>query len=266
VATPAAWTAEAAVRTELARFAAGTPGRSATVHVLDGHPLRVEVAADVVRPAASLLKLLPALALYEAAERGEVDLDATVARGELGGTTYPSILEAFEPDRRLTLREVCAFSLMTSDNPAAEHVRRLVGPQRIGRVIQRLGLRHTALRVGFADHQLGATGRGNVTTAREALAIIEHIGMAPALEELRRFLVNNQRNTRIPLRLDDEIPVLHKTGSLAGVVNDAGIVHLPQRRLALAYLCADEPDTALAAVAIGDSALRVVEIVSELEP
>jgi len=69
---------------------------------------------------------------------------------------------------------------------------------------------------------------------------------------------------RIPVRLEDEIPVMHKTGSLATVVNDVGVIHLPQARIALAYFCANEADTALAGVAIGDSALRVVEIVSEI--
>ncbi len=118
--------------------------------------------------------------------------------------------------------------------------------------------------VGFTDQELGSVGRRNVSTAREALRIIEHIEASPRLGDLRRFLVNNQRNMRIPVRLEDEIPVMHKTGSLATVVNDVGVIHLPHARIALAYLCANEPDTALAGVAIGDSALRIVEIVSEI--
>ncbi len=256
--------AQQALDGELERFVGEHPDRSVAVHVLDGPPLRAEVAADVVRPAASFLKLLPALALYDAAERGEIDLDAMVARRELGSTMYPSILAAFQDERRLTLREVCAFSLMTSDNPAAQHVLRLVGHDRIRRICGKLQLSQTAMTVGFTDQELGVIGRRNVSTAREALRIIEHIEASPTLGDLRRFLVNNQRNTRIPVRLEDEIPVMHKTGSLATVVNDVGVIHLPHMRIALAYLCADEADTALAAVAIGDSALRVVEIVSRL--
>jgi len=253
--------AQQALDGELERFVGEHPDRSVAVHVLDGPPLRAEVAADVVRPAASFLKLLPALALYDAAERGEIDLDAMVARRELGSTMYPSILAAFQDERRLTLREVCAFSLMTSDNPAAQYVLRLLGHDRIRRICGKLQLRETAMTVGFTDQELGVIGRRNVSTAREALRIIE---ASPTLGDLRRFLVNNQRNTRIPVRLEDEIPVMHKTGSLATVVNDVGVIHLPHTRIALAYLCADEADTALAAVAIGDSALRVVEIVSRL--
>ncbi|HZD71934.1 MAG TPA: serine hydrolase [Actinomycetes bacterium] len=256
--------AQEALEVELQRFVGDTTHRSVAVHVLNDPPLRAEIAADVVRPAASFLKLLPTLALYDASERGEIDLDATVARRELGDTAYPSILAAFQDERRLTLREVCALSLMTSDNPAAEYIRRLVDPDRIKGICENLRLSRTALIVGFTDGELGAIGRRNVSTAREALRIIEHIEASPRLGELRRFLVNNLRNTRIPARLEDEFPVMHKTGSLATVVNDVGVIHTPRARIALAYLCADEADTVLAAVNIGDSALRVVEIVSQL--
>jgi hypothetical protein len=68
--------AQAALEEELQRFVGDDPDRSVAVDVLDGSPLRAEVAADVVLPAASFLKLLPALALYDAVERGEIDLDS----------------------------------------------------------------------------------------------------------------------------------------------------------------------------------------------
>jgi len=256
--------AQDALDAELRRFVGDDPGRSVAVHLLDGPPLRAEIAADIPRPAGSLLKLLPALALYKAAKRSELDLDTSVTRGSLGTTAYPSILAAFPDDRPLTLREVCAFSLITSDNPAAEQIRNLVGSARIAEICRELRLGQTRLNVGFSDDDLGVSGRRNVSTAREALQLIEHVEGAPGLDELRHFLVNNLRNTRIPARLDDEVPVMHKTGTLASVVNDVGMVHHPAGRIALAYLCDNQQDTALASIDIGDSALRIVEIMTEL--
>ncbi len=256
--------AQDALDAELRRFVGDDPGRSVALHLLDGPPLRAEIAADILRPAGSVVKLLPALALYKAAERSEIDLDAAVTRGSLGTTMYPSILAAFHDDRPLTLREVCALSLITSDNPAAEYIRNLVGPERIAEICRDLRLRQTSLNVGFRDEQLGVVGRQNVSTAREALWLIEHVERAPGLDELRRFLVNYQRNTRIPVRLDDDVPVMHKTGTLATVVNDVGVIRHPVGRIALAYFCDNQQDTALASVDIGDSALQIVEIVAEL--
>ncbi len=84
----------------------------------------------------------------------------------------------------------------------------------------------------------------------------------PALAELRHVLVNNLRNTRISLRLDDEIQVMHKTGTLADVVNDVGVIRGPQVRVAVAYFCDGQADTARTSVEIGDSALLGVVLVA----
>ena len=252
-----------ALQDELQRFVAGDPFRSVAVETLDGPPLRMDIAGDAPRSAASFVKVLLALALYEAAARGEVDLDQRVQRRELGRTKYPTILGAFEDDRWLTLREVCAFNLMTSDNPAAEYLRRLVGPKRVTAICDALGLHNTILGAGFSDDALSSNS-SNVTTAHEALRTLIHIEQAPGLDDLRRFLINYLRNHRIPARLDD-IPVLHKTGSLETVANDAGIIYAPHGRIALAYFCDRQPDTVTTSVEIADSALRVVGILARLQ-
>lgn len=253
-----------ALREELHRFVAGDPFRSVAVQTLDGPSLRLDIAGDVPRPAASFVKVPLAIALYDAAARGEIDLDQRVDRRELGRTRYPTILEAFDEERRLTLRELCAFSLMTSDNPAAEYLRRLVGTERVAAVCDALGLHNTVFGAGFGDDDL-ASNAANVTTAREALRALIHIEQTPALDDLRRFLINNLRNFRIPARLEDDIPVLHKTGSLETVVLDAGIIYAPHGRIALAYFCDRQPDTVMTSVEIAGSALRVVEILTRIQ-
>jgi beta-lactamase class A len=151
---------------------------------------------------------------------------------------------------------------MTSDNPAAEYLRRLVGPERVTATCDALGLRNTILGAGFSDDALSSNS-SNVTTAREALRTLIHIEQAPGLDDLRRFLINYLRNHRIPARLDD-IPVLHKTGSLETVANDAGIIYAPHGRIALAYFCDRQRDTVTTSVEIADSALRVLGILARL--
>jgi beta-lactamase class A len=253
-----------ALREELHRFVAGDSFRSVAVETLDEPSLRLDIGGDVPRPAASFVKVLLAIALYDAAARGEVDLDQRVHRRELGRTKYPTILAAFDHERQLTLRELCAFSLMTSDNPAAEYLRRLVGAERVAAVSDALGLHNTIFGAGFSDDDL-ASNATNVTTAREALRTLIHIEQTPALDDLRRFLINNLRNFRIPARLGDDIPVLHKTGSLETVVLDAGIIYAPHGRIALAYFCDRQPDTVMTSVEIADSALRVLEILAKVQ-
>ena len=247
---------QAALDAELERFVANDPGRSVAVLTLDGPETRADIGGDTPRAAASFVKVLLAIALYEEAGRGRIDLDQLVPRRELKDTMYPSILAAFADDRDLSVRELCAFTLITSDNPAAEYLRGLVGDQPIRATAEHLVLRATRAEAGYGDDDLGDNS-GNATTANEALRVMLYVEQTSELRELRHFMVNGVRNQRIPLRLDDDIQVMHKTGSLETVALDAGIIYGHHRRIALAYFCDDQPDTVITSLNIGDSALRI---------
>ncbi len=251
----------ALLREELTRFVAGDPGRSVAIEVLGAPRMRTDVAGDVARPAASLIKLLPAVALYQEAAQGRFDLETTRTTWRPGSHAYPTALAAFTPDRLLTLRELCAFSLLTSDNSAAEYLRDLVGAGAVEAVRAELGLTHTKLVVGFSDDAL-AGNRANRTTAREVLRVLVHLDGTPGLSDLRRFLINNIRNNRLPARLDDDVPVLHKTGSLETVCHDAGIIYGRTHKIDVAYLCEDQTDVLRTSVEIADSGLRVLGLLN----
>ncbi len=117
---------QAAVAAEVKKFVeAGNDAgvRSVLVRPLGSPHLTVAHLADRVLPAASLAKMILGVALFEAGGRGELDLDTRVRVADLGRTRYPSVLQALDPESTLTVRELCGFSLVTSDNPAAEYVR-----------------------------------------------------------------------------------------------------------------------------------------------
>ncbi|MFE6055330.1 serine hydrolase [Kitasatospora sp. NPDC056446] len=239
------------------------PGvRSVLVKTFDGPGLTVAHRADLVLPAASLAKMILGVALFEAAERGELDPGARVRIGSLPGTMYPSVLQAFDHDSTVTVRELCGFALVTSDNPAAEHIRAVLGQERIDATVKALGLHNTAFPAGFSERELGPLGRANTTTAEDMLRLIEHIDRTPHLEPVRRYLVNYLRNDRIPSRLDDDVPVRHKTGSLRGIVNDAGIVLHPAGRIALVFLTEGQSDNIRTAQEIGQVSDRIVRIIT----
>ncbi|MFE2723522.1 serine hydrolase [Kitasatospora sp. NPDC059327] len=73
------------------------------------------------------------------------------------------------------VRELCGFSLVTSDDPAAEYVRDALGQERIDATIKDLRLSSTAFPAGFSERELGPLGRANTTTATDTLRLIEHI-------------------------------------------------------------------------------------------
>ncbi|MFF7991832.1 serine hydrolase [Kitasatospora xanthocidica] len=245
--------------------AADTGVRSVLVKALDTPRLTVAHQADLVLPAASLAKMILGVALFDSAERGEVDLGVRVRIDSLPSTMYPSVLQAFDPDSTVTVRELCGFALVTSDNPAAEHIRAVLGQERIDATIKTLGLQSTTFPAGFSERELGPLGRANTTTAEDMLRLIEHIDRTPHLDPVRRYLVNYLRNDRIPSRLDDDVPVRHKTGSLRGIVNDAGIVLHPAGRIAMVFLTEGQSDNVRTAQEIGEVSERIVRIIAEGE-
>jgi beta-lactamase class A len=60
-------------------------------------------------PAASLMKLPLAMAIYEQAVSGKLSLDERIRHEELGRTAYPSIFEVFSHDHSFTLKELCGL-------------------------------------------------------------------------------------------------------------------------------------------------------------
>jgi beta-lactamase class A len=186
----------------------------------------VTAEPDTPMPAASTVKTVLALAAAR-----YLDWRAPVPLVALARTMYPSIMVAFSPDDTLTISELVAFSLLTSDNPCADYLFGQLGERRLRDEVTSLHLAQTAIPVGYADAMLGEAGRANTTSPRDLASILRHVEAARGGDERVRliwsWLVNNQRNNRLPALLPDEVPVAHKTGSLVGVVNDAGVICPP---------------------------------------
>lgn len=243
---------------ELVEFIGADRGRSALVI---GRGAAVGIADDVVRPGASVHKLFVAIAVMLAGARGELDLSATVAVDELPPTRYPSVTAALAADHRLTLAELAALMLATSDNRIAARLIAMLGPAAITSTARSIGCDATELRVGFGDDDLGPAARSNVTSVRDCATALAVIATDPACAALRPALRSSLFNSRILARLPDEIVVSHKTGSLAGVVNDVGVIHAPGGDVTLCVLSDGQADRELTSAAIARCARGVFDAV-----
>lgn len=245
------------VESAVAEFVGEEAGRAVALRALRGPAVAVAVNADVVCPAASLVKVPLAVAVYEAARRARLSLDQCVSRRQLGVTAYSSILEVFQPDHPFTLAELCGLMLSTSDNPTSQYLLELVGMDAVNEHAKRLGRGDTLIKVGFTDPELGQVGRANLTTAADMVSILAAVVVDPYYQPLVRGMRNSMRNFRLPLRLPDELHVAHKTGSLLGVVNDAGVLYGRNSDLVIAFLADHQTDTARTSIAIGDCMGRI---------
>ena len=214
------------------------------------------------RPAASVIKIATVMALYDRASEGNIDLDELVAVKKLGDTRYCSILKSFDPHRTLSVREIAALSLITSDNPATEYVLSRTSKDDIEQVFKSCGCSsHAVMTAGFSEAELGRPNRANVLTANDAVRLFAQLQSTSRYAPIVTFLENNLRNARIPALLDEDVVVAHKTGSLDGVVNDAGIVSRGATAFIVAFMCDRQTDPIATQNEIAGCALALFEAI-----
>lgn len=233
----------------LDQFCAGDPGRSVALSFcVHKGPRYKKVTLDhsgtTLRPVASVIKVALVMALYDLAYTGLVDLDEQVPLRALGKTRYCTIMAAFDEERHLSLRELAGLALITSDNPVAVLIEERVGYQAVAAVFARAGIAaDRRMSVGFREDELGPKNRANQMTAFDVIKMFELLHSERRYGPIILMLENNLRNERIPALLPDQAVIAHKTGSLNGVTNDAGIVRLGIESFLVAFLtdCQADP-------------------------
>lgn len=232
----------------LDQFCAADPGRSVALSFCAHKGPRykkitIDHSGTALRPVASVIKVALVMALYDLAHTGLIDLDEQVPLLALGRTCYCTIMAAFDEERRLSLRELAGLALITSDNPVAVLLEERVGYQAVAAVLARAGIAAgRQMSVGFREDELGPKNRANQMSALDVIKLFELLRSERRYGPVVLMAENNLRNARIPALLPDEAAIAHKTGSLDGVVNDAGIVRLGVESFVVAFLTDDQAD------------------------
>jgi beta-lactamase class A len=256
-------TLRAALLEILSAFCGDDPGRSVTFRGYQPALDSISVRGDVVRPAASVMKIPLFMTVYREAAKGNIDLARSVAVEDFTATRYVSILAAFDAGRKLSLREVSRLAVITSDNPLAVHLQSLVDFAGVNRLLEELGCApQCRMAAGFSEGELGPRNRVNVLTTDACIRIWTALKHDPIYGDLMTALKSNLRNQRIPALLPDEVAVFHKTGSLNGVVNDAGILQDDRVCFALAFLTDEQSDPLKTTNDIAACSLAMYELVS----
>ena len=202
--------------------------------------------------AASVYKLPIGLALLDAAERGQVDLEETVLiteRDELPGVSH--VWKGM--DVRVTFGRLLEVMIGDSNNAATDVIlRRLGGPRAVTAYLERVGFGtirvDRTLRERFADTPApaGAPDERDTTTPNAMARLLadlakEKLLAGPSRARLLGIMsASRVFPDRLPGLLPPGTPVAHKSGTWTGrAVNDVGIVTLPNGdHLAIAVLIA----------------------------
>ena len=176
---------------------------------------------------ASIIKVPILVALLDAADKGQVDLNAisVVSPSDVvGGCGIIQILSEKLP---LTLLDHATLMIDLSDNTATNQIISVVGMDNINAACRELGLNDTVLGRKLMDFEAKKQGKDNFTSCRDMLTLFEKLHnnsekYALALKLLKQQLLNDL----LPANTGFKFDFAHKTGELPGVRHDVGIMYL----------------------------------------
>lgn len=224
------------------------------------------LAPDRPFPMASVFKIPVLIELLLQVEEGRRRLEDTVTVTEAMKSPGSGVLKELTSQPTLSLSDLAMLMIIISDNTATDILVERLTADAINRRLASLGLSTTRvvmtcrqLLFDIAGRPRGPftpaarveverilktrdrvfTGRAyadtdnNVTTPREMIAVLEMLVTDGALstgvrEGALDFLRRQQIRDRLPFHLPPATDLAHKTGSLAGVRNDAGILFVPR--------------------------------------
>ncbi|WP_420146984.1 serine hydrolase [Spirosoma sp.] len=134
-----------------------------------------------------------------------------------------------------TIASLVYDMIIWSSNLATNLVIDRVGAENVTQTMREWGANDIQVRRGVEDSKAFAKGLNNTTTAYDLMLIFEKIATGKAVSSeasnaMITTLLDQKFNSAIPAKLPKSVKVAHKTGSIAGVRHDSGIVMLPDGR------------------------------------
>jgi beta-lactamase class A len=203
--------------------------------------------ADAWFHAASTMKLAVLLGVYRMVDRGELTLDAPVhVRNKFMSIAgqhlfMVDINRDSDPElyrhlgRTMPVKRLAYQMITTSSNFATNLLVDVVGVQSIQAALAELHIEGVTVLRGVEDQAAFDAGLNNLVTANGLLRMLKVIADGKAFSEsasreMLDIMHDQQLKSGIPAGLPEAARVAHKTGNIATVHHDAGIVYLEDRK------------------------------------
>lgn len=223
----------------------------AVKHLKTGESFAVK--ADEPMPTASLIKLPIMVEAYRQAAAGKFSLAEAVTFKDDDKTPGSGILSThFSGGATFSLRDAIRLMIAYSDNSATNLVLAKTGLPATGEQMEKLGLANTKVHAfvyrpnsSIAPERSRQFGLGS-TTAGEMIRLLEKLhekklGSAEACDEMLGHLRACQ-DKRLSRLLPTGVKVAHKTGSVAAVRTDAGLIEAKSGPIAICVLTRNNKD------------------------
>jgi len=189
--------------------------------------------ADERVPSASVIKLPILVEAMEWAKAGQINLDEIYILLDSDKAGGSGILQTYPHRSRIAYRDLLTLMMTHSDNTATNILIRELGMEAVNQRLRSLGLPTSQLNRMMMDTAAVRRGVENYVTAGEMNRLLgriyRHEVATPALcAQMLDILKRNEDTLTIPSGLPKTVVVAHKTGTLAYVRGDAGIVYGPR--------------------------------------
>ena len=204
--------------TEYAVFLA-YPQQSAECYLHNSHAMR----------SASMIKVFILAATMDKVSLGEASLDEVMtlhASDMVGGA---GVLAGYGDGAQLPLREVLRLMITESDNTATNMVIDRIGMEAINSYIKAHGYQDTILQRKMMDMQAINAGLENYSSVQDLGGIFSRIYQHACVDDeldlvMLEFLIGQTDTDCFPAALPGRT-IAHKTGALAGLYDDGGIIY-----------------------------------------
>lgn len=219
--------------------------------------------ADERIPSASIIKLPIMIEAMEWVKDGRINPDEIHILTDSEKAGGDGVLKTYQHRSRISYRDIITLMITHSDNTATNILIKEIGMDNINQRIRALGLSKSQLNRIMMDTAAVRRGVDNYVTAREMNVLLRKIYqkevVSPELcDQMLDILKRNEDTKTIPRLLSNSsanapVVVAHKTGTLAYVRGDVGIVYA--RTPFVLSLLVEGTTTEVAGQMIGEMAL-----------
>ncbi|RXT06551.1 serine hydrolase [Ammoniphilus sp. CFH 90114] len=218
---------------------------------------------------ASVVKIPILAALMEEAYKGNIDLHKRMPIREEDFVPGSGVLKEFEIGVEVTIKDMATMMIIVSDNLATDKVLGLLGADHVQRRMHESGMQNMYIKHSIWEllsHCVGIPPKSynkedfneitrrlntsqydmdnivyqestenNVSTPKDMTRLLEMIAKGEFVskdcsDDIIDILLKQQLRQRIPRLIPYGTKIANKTGSLATIVNDAGIVYMPENK------------------------------------
>ncbi|AFZ34858.1 beta-lactamase [Stanieria cyanosphaera PCC 7437] len=209
---------------------------------LDDHSY-VSIQGSGAIAAASTIKIPILVAFFQDVDQGKFRLDQELTMNKEDIGSGSGSMQYEKPGTQFTTLEVATKMITISDNTATNMLIKIMGgAEKLNQRFLEWGLTETVIRNPLPD--LEGTNSTTPEDLGNLLINLERGKLVSLKSRDRMFTImsNLVRNTLLPVGLEADATIAHKTGDIRSVLGDVGIIDMPNGKRYVASVLVKRPD------------------------